>query len=555
MKIFYYDTNSTLPDNLNNTLILTPDYYGTSYTYLWDDYDFKTTFKAFLFFKNEKHSLGQIKLLFKGVNNSHDYIKKSFKESNKSNLYKINKTGDNPFISLGEELEYYNKLNIIIKDKSVVKDLLSNLCDASYLIAQKNDYSQWPGFSESLQRDASENSILQHGFPTATGTYEKLTVFDLETELSEESRINFHFNTKDLLNGRINILVGKNGQGKTRTLQSLTNDFLSLNNKALSLPFRTKLIVVSFSPFENFLTEKEAFEERRSKFESRFDYNEEEKKERSERSDYINGYSYIGLKSDESRIDFENARHKSAVAFLEAILDDLENSWSRNFERVDLILKTLKLAIDFKEIAIKLNSGEIIEAIELPKFASKFSSMSELDKPKLEIVLLSVQNQPINLSSGQEIYSLMIPQIASEIVNESIILIDEPELYLHPELEVGLISMLDLILRETLSFAIIATHSAIIVREVRSKYVNIIRGNCEVIKPEIETFGGSLDTITGYVFNDYNKRKPFQELIEKLITSEKFKSPQEAIENLSKSVGDEALTYLYQLKRQENSND
>lgn len=46
----------------------------------------------------------------------------------------------------------------------------------------------------------------------------------------------------------------------------------------------------------------------------------------------------------------------------------------------------------------------------------------------------------------------MIPAIISELEEESLLILDEPELYLHPELEVGLINMLKNILDETKSF-------------------------------------------------------------------------------------------------------
>lgn len=57
----------------------------------------------------------------------------------------------------------------------------------------------------------------------------------------------------------------------------------------------------------------------------------------------------------------------------------------------------------------------------------------------------------------------------SEIEEESLLILDEPELYLHPELEVNLINMIKNILNETNSYSIIATHSSIIAREVEKK--------------------------------------------------------------------------------------
>ena len=60
------------------------------------------------------------------------------------------------------------------------------------------------------------------------------------------------------------------------------------------------------------------------------------------------------------------------------------------------------------------------------------------------------------------------------ITENSLIIIDEPENTLHPNFEIGFIKILNNILEKYNSFAIIATHSSIIAREIPSKFINII---------------------------------------------------------------------------------
>lgn len=545
MKIIY--CNTSLPKSLKNTLVLTPDHYGTPFTYLWDDYDFKTTFKAFIYVEGRHVPLGQMKVLFKNVNNSHKYIKENFNGSD--GLYQLNNLEKHEFVSIGEKIDFYKKLNKTVRNKKETKRLLKKLHDASYAYANLHIFKLWPGFEVSLLRDASGTSILQKGFSIAVGHYKKLVKFSFDTQISEDKNISFEFNQDHIFNGNINILVGKNGLGKTKTLKSLASDFLSIGRNELELPFFLKLVVVSFSPFDNFLTELEVKNVRDKKFNSGLTYEPEEIEEREDRADFVNNYAYIGLKTEKSKVDFENAQQQSAVSLIDAINDDCKNGWIRDFERLELIKNTLSLAITFEHIGIKVDDDRVIHSAELLTFASNHKDASELDNVKLEIVLLSTNGSPMKLSSGQVIYSLMIPRIVSEIVEESLILIDEPELYLHPELEVGLVSMLKLILNETSSFSIIATHSSILVREVKREYVQILRVDQSISKPQIETFGNSLDTITGYVFNDYNSPKPYQELIKNLLTN-KYESIEQAINELSGEIGDDALSYLYQLKRE-----
>ncbi|HDS5355516.1 AAA family ATPase [Enterobacter kobei] len=151
----------------------------------------------------------------------------------------------------------------------------------------------------------------------------------------------------------------------------------------------------------------------------------------------------------------------------------------------------------------------------------------------------------IKLSSGQQIYSFMIPSIVSEIQDETLVIIDEPELYLHPALEIGLIEMLKNILKQRKSYAIIATHSSLIAREVQSNCVHVLKEatfGTMIDRPNIETYGESLEEIIGEVFDDYSIKKPYQHEID-VIIDEKL-SLNENLDKLSHKIGDEGLVYL-----------
>lgn len=139
----------------------------------------------------------------------------------------------------------------------------------------------------------------------------------------------------------------------------------------------------------------------------------------------------------------------------------------------------------------------------------------------------------------------MIPSIVSEIQDETLIIIDEPELYLHPALEIGLIEMLKNVLKQRNSYAIIATHSSIIAREVQSKCVNVLKEatyGTMIDKPNIETYGESLEEIIGEIFDDYSIKKPYQHELDNIM--DERLSLSENLNNLSVKMGDEGLVYL-----------
>ena len=158
-------------------------------------------------------------------------------------------------------------------------------------------------------------------------------------------------------------------------------------------------------------------------------------------------------------------------------------------------------------------------------------------------LIFKKNNINLSLNSGQIIYSYILPSIMSEIEEESLLILDEPELYLHPELEVNLINMIKNILFETNSYSIIATHSSIIAREVERKSINILRKKdniTRVFKPSIETYGESIVRIIAEVFDDNYIEKPFQHEINKFINSnENF-----SLDNIKNLVGDDALIHL-----------
>ena len=119
---------------------------------------------------------------------------------------------------------------------------------------------------------------------------------------------------------------------------------------------------------------------------------------------------------------------------------------------------------------------------------------------------------PVELSSGQRLFSFIVINILGAIRRDSLVLIDEPELFLHPALEIQFIDMLKTILDRFNSKALVATHSEVTVREVPSACVHVLTRTDEglaVTKPPFQTFGGDVQRISSYVFNDNETAKPF----------------------------------------------
>lgn len=543
---------SRIPQGLPNTLVLLPDYFGSSYTYLWDDYGYKTTFKLRYVFEGKPLDLGEIKILFKDCDNSHKYITEN-SEKLQNGVYSVSCINSKNAVSIGADIDYYKILRKRIKKNRTINKILRNLSDVCFFSNNLDEYRTWEGFSISLLRDASDESILRKGYAIATGNYKPLKKFILNAVSPNGTKIDFSFDRQSKFQENLNAIIGKNGLGKSKTLKSIADGFLGLSGHNSEWPYFNRLIVVSFSPFENFITEKELIKSQSSSQE----YSKEEQDERFERSVFVNDYSYIGLRSSDIHEDINliEASKKSVLSLICAIKDELENGWLREYDKVELITSTLKLAMKFEKIAIKdIEENKLYFDKELFDLSRDISNPKKyLSGKNFDLVFLDDELNEIKLSSGQKIYSLLIPSLVNDIKEESLILFDEPELYLHPELEVGLITMLKKVLKETSSFGIVATHSAIIVREINRKLVHIMKSDGSIAPSRIETFGNSLDDINGYVFDDYNTPKPFQELLKGLLT--KYESIDDAIKDLSGSLGDGALSYLLELKYERGNKD
>jgi predicted ATP-binding protein involved in virulence len=113
--------------------------------------------------------------------------------------------------------------------------------------------------------------------------------------------------------------------------------------------------------------------------------------------------------------------------------------------------------------------------------------------------------------------------------------------------------ILHTMLTATKSAAIIATHSAYIVREVPRQRVRILSLNERTVsidQPRLQTFGASIDGISQFVFGDSDVPHRYERLLEEWVCR---LGPEVTIEQIVKNHGrtlnPETLSYVAQLLR------
>ncbi len=125
--------------------------------------------------------------------------------------------------------------------------------------------------------------------------------------------------------------------------------------------------------------------------------------------------------------------------------------------------------------------------------------------PRTEVVRL-IDGKTYGLSSGELSFVRFAALASLHIENSSLLLFDEPETHLHPAFISQFVMLLDTLLEQTGSAAIIATHSAYFVREAFEDQVKVLRSGPDreilIEEPVLRTFGADVGTISWFVFGE-----------------------------------------------------
>ncbi len=123
------------------------------------------------------------------------------------------------------------------------------------------------------------------------------------------------------------------------------------------------------------------------------------------------------------------------------------------------------------------------------------------------------------LSSGQRIVVSILSDLLEHITKQSLVLLDEPEIYLHPTLLSTLLRLLHSLLDEHDSYAIIATHSPIVIQEIPARSVRVFtREGMHPLQTQlpIESLGENLTDLVDVVFAMNEDDKNYKNILRDL---------------------------------------
>ena len=499
---FFLHTSDKLPRIRKNIIVLTLD--------SWDDWFTYSTLYIVMYY-NEVGvaiTLGSVKIGQTGMKSG----------QRNPDLPKEFHTLDDDFFSIGQDVSYYETLNsygaefrdsVLIALRDIANDPLI------YEKAIKEHVTKI-----SLLRSVSQASVIGQYRRLAQG-HATLTPYNFHYyapshSKSQVGRMVLDFNIVPNSNPptNIHVIIGRNGVGKTYLFDNMIttlldgnassskNGYFESDEKGSGYLF-ANLVSVSFSAFD----ETDPIKEQRDK------------------TKFLN-YSYIGLK----RISKDNGKlspPKSPII--------LKNEFVKSIEQCRLTGKSSRW----------LRALEILEADPIFEEA-EISQIAKIDVgQEFEMTASLIFNK---LSSGHKTVLLTITRLVETIEERSLVLLDEPEGYLHPPLLSAFVRALSDLLINRNAVAIIGTHSPVVLQEVPRSCVWRLRrvgANSIAERLDIESFGENVGLLTQEVFGLEVTHSGFHKILHEL--SEEKESYEEAIAALDEQLGLEGRAILRNL--------
>ncbi len=546
----------------------------------WDDYTYKTTFPIECRIGGEIVQVGGIQLLVEEQKTTYSYLDKLVAEG-WNGVFPI---PNGKYISVPAGLTFYEQIEGHLGLDTAI-EVAQLLRDASYLTKILKDedalrLTQSGGFLNSLQRERGAIKAFIDGWKLFD--QQSITIgnqaFNFLSPSREIASIELRFHSQSPLPHDINVLIGANGVGKSQLLRQIVDDWLRLtpgsqNQTGFSeRPNLNQVVVVSYSPFELFPVDTS---------------------DDTERKDH-EVYRYFGFRgrkktlteskrgSPQITLSREFPKANAAHSLLACLADDQKyGAIKERSSKLETMERVLRSAFEFDHAAVAVDSSADADEfftnqmwltqpyLELKIDDEDGSSSTERYLPIASDRVGALKVQPLrkhlhdrmgviflkngkvmHLRSGQRLFSYIIINILGTIRRNSLLLIDEPELFLHPTLEIAFIRMLKSILASYSSKALVATHSIVTVREIPRDCVHVFEqtvNGLAIKTPPFETFGGDVQRISSYVFGDKVLSKPYEEWVEAQL--KKYGTAEQLIHALGDNINEELIIQIHAMER------
>lgn len=448
------------------------------------------------------------------------------------------------FCSLGQSLDYYERIAALPEDQRAY--ILVALRDVIYTPSLREAFSAEPGWRISLLRDVKEDDALFALGPVVLSRrFETLPKSELKFSFrlpTWDEPITFSFQAPTVLRGffnenllpsRVSVLIGRNGSGKSTLLarigrilhatsaereESALQSLGIVDPPGLGFP---RILTVSYSAFDSF------------------------------RLPGVN-------RRDQEQIakDVEVGEGRFIFCGLRDVVRELREELGATEEAVSLGDRSTRTFLK----PIEQLAGEYVHTVRRIKERGRIGRLNSAMQPLLkepsfagvkEVLQKEIETEGstrddfMAWGTGLKISVQVVLSLVAYTEPRSLVLIDEPETHLHPPLLAALMHAVREILGASEAFAILATHSPVVLQETLSRHVHVIRREGDAIhiaQPGMEVFAENIGDITSEVFGLNSDVTDFHKVLDILAT---LRASVEEIEALfDRGLSAQARAYL-----------
>lgn len=518
----------------------------------WNDFGFQTLYQLYYdsYIEEEPTLIGDVKILRKGQT-SEDTLQ--LQTGHITNL-------DESFCSIGQSLDYYERLSALGND------------ERDFVLLALRDIVKYPDIADSFREEAGWGTSLFRSIRETddfialsrtllTRDFSALPHLNLEFTFSVPgwgNDLHFRFDNPDIddvvthifrakteeLPSRVAVIIGRNGSGKSTILARLArvayasrqdrertklSSLGKITPEGLGFP---RIITISYSSFDSFQIPGLSVKERRQIA-----------------KDVRNGegrYVFCGLRDIVRELEESMPTTRSDSNKEEIHPTENKDRYDKTF------LKPIEqMADEYSSLITRIDDTDRLEL--LVKAAKPL-----LADPSFNIFGINAftyyfgndcRERFLEWSTGHKIALHVLVSLVAHIEPRSVVLFDEPESHLHPPLLATLMHSLRIVLKKKDAFAIVATHSPVVLQETMSRHVQVIRryGDATSCSPvDIETFGENVGLITSEVFDLTSEVTDFHSILQYIASSGRSLDEIEGL--FEKGLSAQARAYVMSLR-------
>lgn len=492
----------------------------------WDDwFKYNTKYRIFYKSKGTVHLIGETKIAQLGMAERKPQFPVEFETLN------------DDFYSLGTDSEYYrNILGIFPRDLDRV-NYYKAIRDVAFNLDILKSVKDEDPFKISLSRGLKQSLIEENFHRMSNGDAEPMP-FEFYYKYKDEQSLCFKVDSElKPVPSNIHAIVGRNGSGKSTFLKKILISISEKDDSKFYLDywecedihdFFSNILYFSFSIFDEEIQVKPNYSQIGMSFipiTARTTLYEICKQK------YPDDIEEEYFKAKIKRLKFKNEAGEFCFPKNNQEVGDLSDAWTWVF--MDSLLNCFeRKPFLWTKMMEVLYTDPQFSGLDCIRLRYNYQNQSK------EEYLRIFYNFFKKLSSGHKIVMLSLTKIIELAEDKVLIMIDEPELYLHPPLLSSYVRCLSELMRMRNGVVIVATHSPVLLQEIsRDTVYKIDRfgGEVTITKPESQTLGQNISTLMSEVFSLELEKSGFTNIINEIVNNSK--DEQTTLEKYSDSFG------------------